>query len=129
MNAQAIYATVHGQRSKAKELRLSALKLQRRAGNANQSALTEAQAIARDEAGTDVQFGICQGAHKEILNSVLCLDAAEERSRQEKAAKTPPSNPNTTALLFRRGKAALEAGKGAEAAAEFQKIVDHKGRN
>ena len=32
-------------------------------------------------------------------------------------------------MLCQRGLAALTAGKGTAAAAEFQKIVDHKGRN
>ena len=35
----------------------------------------------------------------------------------------------TTGQLYLRGLAALNAGKGAAAAAEFQKILDHKGRN
>ncbi|HXP85849.1 MAG TPA: hypothetical protein VN841_14090 [Bryobacteraceae bacterium] len=32
-------------------------------------------------------------------------------------------------MLYRRGLADLRAGKGTEAAEEFQKILDHKGRN
>jgi TolA-binding protein len=131
LNAQLAYAAILGQRGKAKELRLRLLQLQRRAGtgNANQPALTEAQEIARAEAGTDAVFGICEAARKEKMNTPLCPDAAAERLRQEEAAKNPAPNPDTTISLFRRGKAALEAGKGAEAAVEFQKIVDHKGRN
>jgi eukaryotic-like serine/threonine-protein kinase len=40
-----------------------------------------------------------------------------------------PPNPDTANVLYRRGLAGLRTHKGAEAAAEFQKILDHKGRN
>jgi hypothetical protein len=51
------------------------------------------------------------------------------RLADEQAAKNPPPNPDTSSLLYRRGLAGLYAGKSAEAAAEFRKILDHKGRN
>jgi hypothetical protein len=46
---------------------------------------------------------------------VICGDPAALKAADEQDAKNPPPNPDTAALLFRRG--------------EFQKILDHKGRN
>ncbi len=57
------------------------------------------------------------------------MDAPELRLAEEAAAKNPPANPDNTNRIYQRGLPALNAGKGAEAAAEFQKILDHKGRN
>lgn len=51
------------------------------------------------------------------------------RLAEERAAKNPPPNLDTADLLYQRGLAGLRARKRAEAAVEFQKILDHKGRN
>ena len=76
-------------------------------------------------------FGDCKAARKDKSSSVLalCGDAAAVRLTDVQAAKNPPPNPDALDLLYRRGVAGLHAGKGAEAAAEFRKILDHKGRN
>jgi hypothetical protein len=47
----------------------------------------------------------------------------------EQAVKNPTPNPNSLGLIYRRGLAGLRAGHGAEASAEFRKILDHKGQN
>lgn len=59
----------------------------------------------------------------------LCGDAAAVRLAVEQAVKKTPLESDTTDLLYLRGLAALQAGKGAEAEAEFRKILEHKGRN
>jgi outer membrane protein assembly factor BamD (BamD/ComL family) len=76
-------------------------------------------------------MGDCEAARKDKSNQflVFCGDAAAVRLADEQAAKNPPPNPDTIDLVYPRGLAGLRAGKGAEAAAEFRKILDHKGRN
>jgi tetratricopeptide (TPR) repeat protein len=75
--------------------------------------------------------GDCDAARKAKVNSalVVCGDASAVRPAEEAAARNPPPNPDHAYWLYLRGLAALNAGKGAEALAEFQKILDHKGRN
>ena len=82
-------------------------------------------------AAVDALMGDCEAARKDKSNPllVLCGDAAAVRLAAEQAAKNPPPNPDTASLLYQRGLAGLRAHKAAEAAAEFQKILDHKGRN
>lgn len=121
INLQGFNALVHGQRRKAKELAQRGFEMARRQGNPN--------AQPPSLAGIDAQVGDCEAARKEKINILQCMDAAAVRLAEEKAAKNPPPNPDTAGLLYQRGLAALEAGKWAEAAGEFQKILDHKGRN
>ena len=79
---------------------------------------------------TDAWVGDCEAARKAKSNPTpfVCWDEARVRRVEEAAAKNPPPNPDNVGRLFQRGLAALHAGKGVEAAAEFQKILDHKGR-
>jgi tetratricopeptide (TPR) repeat protein len=79
----------------------------------------------------DALVGDCDAARKTKDNDalVLCGDASAVRLAEEAAAKNPPPNPDDEDHIYLRGTAALNAGKGAEAATEFQKILDHKGRN
>ena len=119
--AQLFNAMVHGQRRKAKELFQRWFEMQRRAGNPN--------AQAPNLADVDWELGDCEGAAKVGLNTVLCQDAAALQLAEEKTATNPPLNPNSAPLLVQRGRLAMNAGNGAAAAAEFQKLVDHKGRN
>lgn len=123
LGAQALNAMVHGQRRKANEL------FQREVEMARQQGLSGVQALS--SAGVDALMGDCEAARKDKSSAVLvlCGDAAAVRLANEEAAKNPPPNPDRTDLLYLRGLAGLRAGKGAEAAAEFQKILDHKGRN
>jgi eukaryotic-like serine/threonine-protein kinase len=121
LNLQCLNAIVHGQRRQVKELSTRMFEMARRQG------LTNAQPAP--PAWIDAQLGDCEAARKARLNMALCMDASALRIALEKAAKNPPLNPDTAGLLYQRGLAALTAGKGAEAAAEFQKIADHKGRN
>jgi eukaryotic-like serine/threonine-protein kinase len=121
LNLQCRNAIVHGQRRQAKELSTRMFEMARRQGLTN--------APPPPPAWIDAQLGDCEAARKARLNSVLCMDASALRIVLEKAAKNPPPNPDTAELLYQRGLAALTAGKGAEAAAEFQKIIDHRGRN
>jgi eukaryotic-like serine/threonine-protein kinase len=121
LNLQGMNAIVRGQRRQAKELGPRMFEMARRQGLIN--------APPPPLVFIDAQVGDCEAARKARLNMGLCLDASALRIAQERAAKNPPQNPDTADLLYQRGLAALTAGKGAEAAAEFQKIVDHKGRN
>jgi tetratricopeptide (TPR) repeat protein len=114
---QAYNAVMHGQRRKANELFQRVNEVARRQG------LTGVQGDS--PAAVDARMGDCEAARKDVL----CGDAAAVRLAAEQAAKNPPPNPDTAQLLYRRGLAGLRAGKGPEAAAEFQKILDHKGRN
>jgi eukaryotic-like serine/threonine-protein kinase len=124
LSLQFLNAIVHGQRHQSKELSQRMIEMERRQGVTN-----DQSSSASNLAWIDGQMGDCEAARKERLNIVLCLDASALRIAQEKTAKNPLPNPDTAELLYQRGLAALTAGKGAEAASEFQKIVDHKGRN
>lgn len=123
LGLQALNALVHGQRRKAEKLYQQAADMVRQAGNRD--------APPPNPAWIDAQVGDCEAVRKGQLNPapVLCEDESALRLAEEEAAKNPPPNPDTTALLYQRGLADLGAGKGAEAAAEFQKILDHKGRH
>jgi tetratricopeptide (TPR) repeat protein len=120
---QEINAMVHGQRRRANEIRLRADEVARRHG------LTGA---APDSAAMiDAQVGDCEGARKDTSNPLLmlCGDAAAVRLAEERVVKNPPPNPDAANLLYLRGLVALNAGKGGEAAAEFQRILGHKALN
>ncbi|HSP69938.1 MAG TPA: tetratricopeptide repeat protein, partial [Bryobacteraceae bacterium] len=122
--AQGDNALLHGQRRTAKEL------YQRAAEMALRQSPMDVQ-FGPPPAVIDALMGDCKAARTGTSNLalVLCGDASALRLAEEQAAKHPPPNPDTAALLYQRGLAGLRAGKGAEAAAEFQKILDHKGRN
>ncbi len=102
---------MHGQRRKAKELYQDELEMARRQGAGVQfpkPAVIDAQA--------DAWVGDCEAARKAKLPILwLCGDVSALRLAEEAAAKNPPPNPDRTDLLYRRG--------------EFQKILDHEGRN
>ncbi len=122
LNFQAVNALMHGQRRKATEIAQSLAEMARRQGVAGVQPFTPAV--------VDAQVGDCERARREKLPVLwLCGDVSALRIVQEQAAKNPPPNPENVGLLYQRGLAALNAGEGAEAAAEFQKILDHKGRN
>ena len=77
----------------------------------------------------DALLGDCRAARKSKSPvPVYCGDAAALRLAEEQFAKHPPPDPDAANLLYVRGLAGLSAGKGAEASAAFQKILDHKGR-
>jgi tetratricopeptide (TPR) repeat protein/predicted Ser/Thr protein kinase len=118
---QGTNALRHGERRKAKELDQGAFEIARRQGVAGVSLLNPAV--------IDGWVGDCEAARKASIPFVLCLDPSAVRLNLEAAAKNPPPNPDNAGLVYQRGLAALNAGKGTEAAAEFQKILDHKGRN
>ena len=118
---QALNALVHGQRRKAKELNQGALEAARRQGAAVAQPL--------NSEGIDALVGDCEPARKAKLTMFACMDASAVRLAEEAAARNPPPNPDDLGQLYLRGWAALNAGKGADAAATFQKILDHKGLN
>ena len=120
---QAYNAMVHGQRRKTNELFQKVTEMARRQG------LTGVQGLA--PVVVDALMGDCESARKHKASDFLdlCGDPAALRLRDERLAKNPSPNPDRTDLLYMRGLAGLRAGKGAEAAAEFQKILDHKGLN
>jgi hypothetical protein len=121
---QAVNAMVHGLRRKANEFRAPEAAILRRQG---------LPGLQPNEtpAATNALMGDCDAARKDKPTPflVLCGDAEALRRADEQAAKNPPPNPDTANLLYQRGLAGLRAGKGAEAATAFQKILDHKGRN
>ncbi len=121
LHLQFLNAIVHGQRRLAKGL------FQREFEMAQRQRL--ALGGKPSPSMVDGQMGDCEAARKAGINTILCMDASALRLAQEMEAKNPPSNPDATNLLYLRGLEALSAGKGPAAAAEFQKIVDHKGRN
>jgi outer membrane protein assembly factor BamD (BamD/ComL family) len=51
------------------------------------------------------------------------------RLAEERASKAPSSNTEGANLLYQHGLASLHARKAAEAAAEFQKILNSRGNN
>ena len=121
---EAVNALVHGQRRRAKDIYQRAVEIARRQG------VTDFQP-GPPSAVIDALMGDCQAARKEKSNPalVVCGDPSALRLADEQAAKNPPPNPDTAELLYQRGLANLRAHKGAEAAAEFHKVLDHKGRN
>jgi hypothetical protein len=119
---QASNAIIHGQRRKANELLQRLKETERRQGLTGGPSLSPAD--------VDAVMGDCDAARKNKSNLlVFCGDAAEVRSFDEQTAKNPPPDPDRADLLYLRGLAGLRASEGAEAAAEFQKIIDHKWRN
>ncbi len=98
---------VHGQRRKANEF------FQREPEIARRQGLSDVQ-HGPSSAVVDAYMGDCEAALKDKSNPllVLCGDAAALRLADERAAKNPPLNPDTTDLLYQRGLARLRAGKG-----------------
>jgi eukaryotic-like serine/threonine-protein kinase len=123
LGLQAVNAIVRGQRRKANELFQREVEIARRQG------LSGVQVPS--PATVNALMGDCEAARKDKSSPLLalCGDAAAVRLTEEQVAKNPPPNPDTANLLYQRGLARLYAGRGAEATAEFQKILDHKGRN
>jgi hypothetical protein len=121
LSVQAQNALVHGQRSLAKDLNRRAAEVGRLAGDPS--------APPARPTFMDAQAGDCAVARRGKFATPVCPEPAAVRIAKEKAAKFPPPNPNAGPLLYRRGLDALEPGKGAEAAAAFQGILDHKGQN
>ena len=118
---QAGNALVHGQRRKAKELFQGAMEMARRQGAAG--------AQFPNPAVIDALVGDCEAARKTPGLVGLCWDASKVRLVEEAVAKNPIPNPDGVQQHYLRGTVALNAGKGAEGAAEFQKVLVHKGRN
>ena len=110
LQTQAFNALVHGQRRKAKELYQQAAEMRQRQGLASVP-------VGPPPAVMDAFVGDCEAARREKPNPalVICGDPSAVKAADEQDAKNPPPNPDTAALLYRRG--------------EFQKILDHKGRN
>jgi DNA-binding winged helix-turn-helix (wHTH) protein/tetratricopeptide (TPR) repeat protein len=123
LKLQAYNALLRGQRRKAKDL------YQRAFQKARQEGVPDTQ--RGWWAWIDANVGDCEAARKEQDNDalLLCGDPSALRRAEEQMAKNPPPNPDTADLLYQRGLSALAAGGNAEAAAEFQKILDHKGRH
>jgi tetratricopeptide (TPR) repeat protein/predicted Ser/Thr protein kinase len=109
LQAQATNALMHGQRRKAMDLFQGAVETARRQGAPGVS--------APNPALIDAWVGDCQAAHKDKapFPLVICGDPAALKAADERDAKNPPADPDGVALLYRHG--------------EFQKILDHKGRN
>ena len=107
---QATNARVHGQRRKARDLYQQAAEVRQR------QALPNIQ-LGPPAATIDAFVGDCEAALKEKtpLALLICGDPAALKAADEQDAKNPPPNPDMAALLYRHG--------------EFQKILDHKGRN
>ncbi len=124
LTARLLNAIVHGQRRQAKEISQHGVELLRRQGIP-----IPQSTLASNFASIDALVGDCKAARKGWPNLGPCPDAMALRIAQEKAAKNPPQNPETSELLYDRGFAALTTGNATAAAVEFQKIVDHKGRN
>jgi eukaryotic-like serine/threonine-protein kinase len=106
---QAANALVHGQRRKAKELYQRATEMARRQGVTDQ--------VGPPPAVIDAWMGDCEPARQAKSDPalVICGDPSALKDSDERNAKNPPANPDTPDLLYRRS--------------EFQKILDHKGRN
>ena len=121
---QGTNAMVHGQRNNAKELFQRATEMARREGRTGLQ-------FGPPSAVIDAWMGDCNPAEKEKSNPALelCGDTSALRLAEQQAAKNPPPNPDSGVFLYGRGLAGLRAGKGAEAATEFRKILAHKGRN
>jgi eukaryotic-like serine/threonine-protein kinase len=126
LDLQGVNALVHGQRRKAKELYKDEVEMGQRQRAGMQFPKPEVM-----DAQSDAWVGDCAAALKlkPSPSPFLCWDEARVQLVEEAAARNPPANPDDAGRHFQRGLAALHAGKGAEAAAEFQKILDHKGRN
>ncbi len=108
LQRQATNALVHGQRRKMKDLFQQAAEVRQRQGLASTGPLSPIY---------DAFMGDCEAARKAKSNPalVLCGDPVAIKLAEERDAKNPPPNLDTADLLYRRG--------------EFQKILDHKGRN
>jgi Flp pilus assembly protein TadD len=124
LEIQGANALVHGQRSRARELFQQAAEMARREGRTGLQ-------FGPPSAVIDAWMGDCTSAGKEKSNLALelCGDASALRLAEQQAAKNPPPNPDSGVLLYERGLAGLRARKGAEAAAQFQKILAHRGHN
>jgi eukaryotic-like serine/threonine-protein kinase len=121
VNLQAVNAYARGQRRQGMELFRRVVEMLQRQGNPNPPPPNFAE--------FDAQMGDCESVRKANQYSVFCADASALQMAQDNAAKSPAPNPNGVAQLYLRGFIAMTEGKGAEAAAEFQKVVDHKEGN
>jgi eukaryotic-like serine/threonine-protein kinase len=110
LSMQANNALTHGRGSEAKKLfqQVDAMRAQQ--------GLT---VVASDRSWIDVDMGNCEvvlkDKPKDLYVRLLCGDPAAAKAVDEASAKNPLANPDTAFLLYRHG--------------EFQKILDHKGRN
>jgi tetratricopeptide (TPR) repeat protein len=119
LNEQLIDATIHGQRRKARQILQRTAEVQRASGEGQPSPVT----------ALDWAFGICEGAARGGTTNPACMDVPALRLAEEARTRKPPPNPDASGLVFQRAKLAMAAGEAQKAASEFQKIVDHKGRN
>jgi eukaryotic-like serine/threonine-protein kinase len=124
LGAESWIAAIHGQRRAAKDL------IQRAVAMAHRQGLTDFP-VSFPPTLIDGLMGDCAAALRERANASLavCGDPTGQRLAAEQLAKYPPPNPDAANLVYRRGLGWLRQGNGAEAAAEFQKILDHRGRN
>jgi tetratricopeptide (TPR) repeat protein len=132
LDVRVMNAVVHGQRRNANELYKREAELARRQGLTDVPPGPFGQTMIA--VLVDAQMGDCEAALQtkdasQLEARLICGDPAAVQQADERDAKNPPANPGTPALLYRRGTADLQARKGAEAEGEFQKILDHKGRN
>jgi len=106
-----------GQRKKAAEL------VQRAAESARRQKATEAAAsLVANDPVEDALAGYCHGS--QTIVSALCRDVGMAQKLIDSSV-----NPIAAQTLYLRGLNFLRARKGMEAAAEFQKLLDHKGAN
>ncbi len=122
LRIQADDAAARGERRKAILLYQQAIEMARRQG------LTMG---GPPPALIDALMGDCASAQKARSNPALayCGNGPALRLPEEQAARNPPVNSDPTPLLYQRGLSDLHTLKGAESAAEFQRILDHKGRH
>lgn len=122
LQLQASNAVIHGKRHRAMDLYQRAGERATRDRNSSPNAQPPSPEVLA------AQLGDCEGAGKWRSTAILCMDAAQLQGAEQETQKSA-TNPDAAVLLLLRGLRALNAGKGSEAAAEFHKIIDHRGRN